>query len=79
MFALADNGKKWDRVEIYSDSQAAVKALASTTIRSSVVLECATALNEVAKRSRITLRWIKAHIGHKGNERADFLTKEGAK
>ena len=27
--------------------------------------------------NKITLHWIKAHVGHEGNERADSLTKQG--
>ncbi len=39
-----------------------------------VVLE----LNEASAINRVTLKWIKAHVGHIGNERADEAAKDGA-
>ena len=36
------------------------------------------ALNEAAKTRHITIRWIKAHVNHYGNELADILAKDGA-
>ena len=37
------------------------------------------ALNNLGKTRQVELRWIKAHVGYEGNEKADLLAKEGAK
>ena len=67
-------------INIFSDSQAAIKALDSNTITSSVVKQTIESLNALAhKSSRLEICWIKAHIGHLGNERADQLAREAAK
>ena len=36
-------------------------------------------LNELSKRNKVTIQWIKAHHGHVGNEAADAIAKAGAK
>ena len=65
-------------IKIFSDSQAALLAINSSNINSRAVLETIKAMNELAKHARrVTLVWIKAHVGHKGNELADRLAKEG--
>ena len=65
---------------INCDSQAAIRARAvnSTIIRESTTLETARKLNDLVKSNRVFLRWIPAHRGHVGNERADTLAKNGA-
>ena len=59
-------------IKIFSDFQAAVKALDSSQITSLLVKQTNGTLNALAgKVVRLELCWIKAHIGHEGNERAD--------
>ena len=59
-------------VKIFSDSQAAVAALDSSEITSQAVKDAKTALNKLASITNHTvLVWIKAHVGHVGNEAAD--------
>ena len=66
-------------IKIHCDSQAAIRALNSREARSSVVLKAMTDLNALAERGcKIVIVWIKAHVNHAGNERADTLAKTGA-
>jgi ribonuclease HI len=64
-------------ITIRSDSQAAISAVRAINISSKTVLECKTWLNKLGSRNRVTLAWLKAHAGHPGNDRADWLAKEG--
>ena len=63
---------------IFADSQAALKALESVTVKSKLVLECLECLSELATRNSIQLVWVPGHEGILGNERADKLAKKGA-
>ena len=66
-------------VKIFVDSQAAIRAVSKGTINSWAVLGAIAALNELAQiTNRVTIVWIPAHKGHRGNERADTLAKSGA-
>ena len=68
----------WNR--IFSDSQAAIKALDSNVITSLLVKQRNETLNKLANEvARLEICWIKAHIGHEGNERADQLAREAVK
>jgi ribonuclease HI len=65
-------------IEILSDSQAALKAISSNIIQSKTVKQAVVGLQELARNNRVELKWIPAHRGYTGNERADELAKEGA-
>ena len=69
----------WSKCLIHVDNQAALQALDMASITKESVLKTREALNEAhrVRRTRITLRWIKAHAGHEGNEIADEQAKEG--
>ncbi len=60
------------------DNQAAVRSLANTEIQSQLVLECVQALLKLADRNHVSIRWIKGHAGHEGNDAADVTAKAGA-
>ena len=64
-------------VTIFSDSQAALKALVSLEVKSKAVKNCIDILNRVGDFCSVQLKWVKAHVGHTGNELADQLAKSG--
>ena len=66
------------KITIRSDSQAAILALTSSNMDSSIILECVQSLNKLGSKNKLVLQWIKAHVGHIGNEEADQLAKYGA-
>ena len=64
-------------VKFFSNSRAAIQALNSAIVTSQVVKDTINALNLVGgKVDRLELAWIKAHVGHWGNEKADQLAGE---
>jgi ribonuclease HI len=70
--------QKGQDILIRSDSQAAIKAISSTTIDSKTVDECRRLLNRLGASNKVTIAWVKAHAKHAGNELADHLAKLGA-
>ena len=65
-------------ITIRSDSSSALQACIAPEISSNTVLKCVTALNKLGGRQNtIKLIWIKAHVGHEGNENADRLANLG--
>ena len=66
-------------VKIFTDNQASMKALNKKLIRNRSVFNTYNLLNEAYKLVKtLSLTWIKAHVGTKGNETADELAKRGA-
>jgi len=64
-------------VNLFTDSQAAIQALAQPWVTKPSIRECKEALNSLHPQCKITLKWIKAHNGYAGNEYADYLAKKG--
>ena len=70
--------KGYKYVKIFSDSMSSLQALSSLKMTSKTVLRTAKELNNMASKvRRADLCWIKAHVGHLGNEMADKLAKDG--
>ena len=66
------------RVAIFSDSQAAIKALDSNYISSKLVLQCREELKLLSHWLEITLIWVPGHRNIRGNEIADELARKGS-
>ena len=65
-------------IVICSDSQAALKALASVRVDSSLVLECLQAIHKLALVCNISLIWVPGLSNIPGNMKADELAAMGA-
>ena len=77
-FLINNHQHKQKYIKIFCDSQAALKALRAPIIYSLTVLQCHNRLIDLANLTRkLTLTWIKAHVGHPGNELADEYAKIG--
>jgi len=67
-----------DPIAICSDSQAALKALASPKVTSALVAETVAALRELDIHNSVRLVWVLGHHGVPGNEAADVLAKQAS-
>ena len=65
-------------IVICSDSQAALKALQSPKINSSLVADTVAKLQELSVFNRVRLLWVPGHFGVESNEMADALAKRAA-
>ncbi|XP_074039464.1 uncharacterized protein [Leptinotarsa decemlineata] len=65
-------------IAIYSDSQAAIKAINSMQVNSKLVWNCLEKLQELGRQTGLSLAWVPSYTGYKGNEEADSLAREGA-
>ncbi|XP_062713028.1 uncharacterized protein LOC134290062 [Aedes albopictus] len=61
-----------------SDSQVAIKALASANSRSKIVIACRTQIEELNSANAVHLVWVPGHSSITGNELADELARTGA-
>ena len=75
---LSNDNLTGRNIFILSDSQAAIRALNSTVIRSKLVFGCLNILKLLASKCNLTLIWVPGHQGHSGNEIADELAREGS-
>ena len=73
-----DNEIKNKGIIIHSDSRAALQAINGNFVKSQEVLQTINKLNATSTCNKVVLKWVKAHVGHPGNERADELAKQGA-
>ena len=65
-------------ITVFSDSQAALRAIAKTTSSLATVSRCKAALNQIGTENTVNLAWVPSHIGIKGNELADEAAKTAA-
>ena len=72
-------GTRDQRITVYSDSQAALMAMDNRRTSSKLVHETKVKWNHVGTYNQVCLHWVKAHVGHEGNEKADDLAKDGTK
>lgn len=73
-----NNKTRNKHINIFTDSQAALKALKGYTVNHRCVLSCIETLNKLGTDNKITIGWIPGHKGNRGNEIADKLAKIGA-
>ena len=66
------------RILIFSDSQAALRALGSPKVTSGLVAECLNVLLTLASLNKLTLIWVPGHCSVQGNEEADKLAKQAS-
>ena len=64
-------------ITIWSDSLSALKALSNKILKQKSIADCHDTLTQLSENNDVHLRWIKAHIGHHDNEKADILAKAG--
>jgi len=65
-------------ITIHTDSQAAIKSLASETASLGTVKECKRKLNQLARQNQVTVTWVPGHRGIDGNEKADQAARQAA-
>jgi ribonuclease HI len=66
-----------DAIDIVTDSKSALQAIDGTVTSSKLVMDCMKELDRLQQLVAVKIHWIKAHVGHEGNEKADQLAKEG--
>ena len=65
------------QITFWSNSLSALQALSNKIHNDKSINDCHKAITKLADENTVHLKWIKAHTGHWGNEKADELTKAG--
>jgi len=66
-----------DVVSFFVDSQAAIRSMQSSTVRTKNVMANREALDSLSTTKSVRIYWVPSHQGIDGNEAADVLAKEG--
>jgi len=70
---------RFRNITVYTDSQAALGAIAKPVVDSALVADCRRVVSAVQELGNsVNLAWIPGHRGYEGNEKADVLAKCGA-
>lgn len=84
--ALEIRGEKGDKdIIIWTDSQSALQAIENNNINvydNEYVIKIRKKIEELEKRlkeTKVVIAWVPAHMGVKGNEKADRIAKQGTK
>ena len=64
-------------IHFIGDNKASLHAITNRLAKSQTVLNCTRNLSKLNTTYTTILHWIKAHVGHEGNEKADALAKQG--
>jgi ribonuclease HI len=67
-----------ETIHILSDRKAALMALSSYKISSSIVMQCWNSLQALSTSNRVRLSWVPGHCDIAGNEMADKMVREGS-
>lgn len=65
-------------INIFVDSQAALKAIDRSYVKSSLTKKCLRMIDKVCDNNKVTLTWIPGHRNIDGNEKADLLARQGS-
>ena len=74
---LINRGTNGQKITLYSDSKAGLMAMEKMEVTSHLVHETKLKWNHLGTCNEVSLRWVKAHVGIDGNEKADILAKDG--
>ena len=67
-----------DEAHFYIDSTSAIKAVTGIECNSKTVMNCKEAISKlVSRRDGVYFHWVRAHVGHELNEKADRAAKFG--
>ena len=75
---LLEKGVENQNIIIHCDSQAAIMDIDKPKVKSKTTIRAIGALNRLGEGNQVLLRWIPAHSGYDGNEKADSLAKRGS-
>jgi ribonuclease HI len=77
-----EEGRKRDKIVIYTDNQAAIRATGNPTGKSGayIVADIVRLIGKLQgeRRAQVEIKWVPAHTGITGNELADVAAKEAA-